>query len=285
MNMPRRRTRKRNAPVRRWWPRVATGARKWLGRSSLAAACGVTLAAVVWYGIPAGLRWAKAHPYFAITKLELEGNRRLTRHDVLEWIGVHEGASIWEASPALLQARLESHPWIQRASVQREFPRHVAVTLKERRPVAIVRLDTLNYVDRGGRVLGPLRADDSRDFPLITGFDDAAARSFAPIGIHRALQFLRRCDRLNCFGGISEVYVSAHRGLTVFPQRTAVAVRLGWGGWREKLARCTRVLAAWERQTARLAAVDVSFREIVVLKLRAEHRPAGGRGPKQSMRV
>jgi cell division protein FtsQ len=245
----------------------------------------VALAAAGWYGIPSGLCWVQAHPYFAIAKLELEGNRRLTRHDVLEWIGVHEGTSIWQASPMRLQLRLESHPWVQRASVQRDFPQHVAITLKERRPVAIVRLDTLNYVDRAGRVLGPLRDDDSRDFPLITGFDDDAARSFASIGIHRALQFLRRCDRLNCFGGISEVYVNAQRGITVFPQRTAVAVRLGWGGWREKLARSARVLAAWDRQTTRIAAVDVSFREVVVVKLRAEHRPAAVRGPKQSMRV
>ena len=219
-----------------------------------------------------------------MTKLELEGNRRLTRHDVLEWIGVDEGTSIWEASPAQLQTRLQSHPWIQRASVQREFPRHLAIALKERRPVAIVRLEVLNYVDRSGRVLGPLRDDDSRDFPLITGFDDDATRGFAPIGIHRALQFLRRCDRSNCFGGISEVYVNPQKGITVFPQRTAVAVRLGWGGWRDKLARCTRVLVAWDRQTARIAAVDVSFREMVVVKLRAEHRPPV-HGPKQSMRV
>jgi cell division protein FtsQ len=285
MSLRRQHARKRSAWVHRQWSNVSTFARKWLGRSSLAAACGVTLATAGWYGIPAGLCWAQAHPYFAVAKLEVEGNRRLTRHDVLEWIGVHEGTSIWQASPTRLQMRLESHPWVQRASVQRDFPRHVAITLTERRPVAIVRLETLNYVDRAGRVLGPLRDDDSRDFPLISGFDDDAARSFAPIGIHRALQFLRRCDRLNCFGGISEVNVSAQRGITVFPQRIAVAVRLGWGGWREKLARSTRVLAAWDRQTTRIAAVDVSFREVVVVKLRAEHRPSPVRGPKQSMRV
>ena len=86
MKRRRRGSRKRGAWLRRQWPRLITFGRKWVGRSTLAAACGVTLAAVVWYGIPAGLRWAKAHPYFAITKLELDGNRRLTRHDVLDWI-------------------------------------------------------------------------------------------------------------------------------------------------------------------------------------------------------
>ena len=265
--MNRRRTRMRDTWLRRQGPRVFAFGRKWVGRSSLAAACGITLAALVWYGIPAGWHWVHAHPYFAITKLELDGNRRLTQHDVLEWIGVQDGTSIWDASPSVLQMRLESHPWIRRASVQREFPRHLAITVQERRPVAIVRLDTLDYVDRAGHILGPLRDDDSRDFPLITGFEDDAARRFAPIGVHRALQFLRRCERLSCFDGVSEVHVSQQLGLTVFPQRTAVAVVLGWGGWREKLARSTRVLAAWEGQTARVATVDVSFRQLVVVKL------------------
>jgi cell division protein FtsQ len=279
------RTRKRNVRLRRHWPHIVALGCKWVGRSALAAACGITLAAVVWYGVPAGLHWTRSHPYFAIAKLELEGNRRLTRPDVLEWIGVHEGTSVWDAAPGDLQMRLERHPWIQRVAVLREFPRRVAITVQERRPVAVVRLDALNYVDRAGHVLGPLRDDDSRDFPLITGFEDETTRGFAPIGIHRALQFLGRCERLGCFDGVSEVHVSQHRGVTVFPLRTRVAVVLGWGNWREKLARSARVLAAWEGQPGRVAAVDVSFRELVVVKLRVEHRPAARRGARQAMRV
>lgn len=285
MRLRRSSARKRNVWLRRRWPQVLAFGRKWLGRSSLAAACGITLAAAVWYGIPAGLHWARSHPYFAIAKLELDGNRRLTRHDVLEWIGVHAGSSVWDATPADLQTRLESHPWIAHASVQREFPRRLTISVQERRPVAVVRLETLNYVDRAGHVLGPLRDDDSRDFPLITGLEDGATRGFAPIGIHRALQFLHRCERLGCFDGVSEVHVSQQRGVTVFPLRPTVAVVLGWGGWREKLARSARVLATWEGQTARVAAVDVSFRELVVVKLREEHHPATRRGLKHAMRV
>jgi cell division protein FtsQ len=271
--------------LRKRWPSVVAFGRKWGVRSTLAATCGITLAALVWFGIPAGLHWAQAHPYFAITKLEVDGNRRLTRHDVLEWIGVHEGTSVWAATPTDLQMRLEGHPWVAHASVQREFPRRLAIAMRERRPAAIVRFDVLNYVDRAGRVLGPLGDDDSRDFPLITGLEDDSAHGFVSIGVHRALQFLRRCERHGCFDGVSEVHVSPQRGITVFPQHTPVAVVLGWGGWSEKLARSARVLAAWEGQTARVAAVDVSFREVVVVKLREEHRPASRRSPKQAMRV
>ena len=55
------------------------------------------------------------------------------------------------------------------------------------------------------------------------------------IGMHRALQLVRWCERLNSLDAVSEIHVDRRRGVTVFPRRTAVAVVLGWGSWREKL--------------------------------------------------
>jgi len=273
-----RRTRavKKNHPWPPWW---LPGERLYRARRSLlAAACGISLAASVWYGLPGILQLAKAHPYFALTTIAVDGNRRITRGEVLQWAGVNLSSSAWDATPDLVRLRLQSHLWVQRVSAQREFPNRLTIEIEERRPVAIVRLDALNYVDRSGRVLGALREGDSPDFPLITGLEEAGPWGFTPVDVHRALRFLRLCRRLNCFDMVSEVHVDRTRGITVFPLRPAAAVVLGWGSWREKLARSARVFAAWEGQVERLAAVDVSFRDMVVVKLR--ECPAVGRGKK-----
>ncbi len=261
---------------------------QWLRRartSAVGALCGIGLAAALWYGAPATRGWVKSHPYFALTAIEIDGNRRLTREEILRDAGVQNGSSIWDAAPNMLRLRLQSNPWVQWVSVQREFPNRVMINLRERRPAAIARLATLSYVDRDGRVLGPLHDEDSRDFPLITGLEGADVADFRGIGIHRALQLLRWCQRLSCFDAVSEVHVDRRGGVTVFPLRTAVAVVLGWGSWREKLARSARVFAAWEGQTGRLAAVDVSFRDLVVVKLREERHPAAVRSSKRALRV
>src|SRR5262249_47167834 len=155
---------------------------------AIGAACGLALAAALWYGAPLVVRWVTHHPYFALATVDLEGNRRLSRGEILQWIDVREGSSIWDAAPSCVRTRVVSHPWIQHASVQREFPNRLTITVHERRPVAIVRFETLNYVDRSGRVLGPLRGEDSRDFPLITGLEDGAAQSFHTLGVQRALR-------------------------------------------------------------------------------------------------
>jgi len=240
----------------------------------LAAVCGSGLAAALWYGVPPTIQLARGDAYFALSRIELEGNRRLGRREVLRWAGVDAHTSIWDARPDLVKMRLLNHPWIRKVKIQREFPNRLSIRVVERRPVAIVRLNELNYVDAAGHILGPLREGDSPDFPLITGLGDPEAAAFFSVGVHRALRFLRLCERIHSFDAISEVRVDRDRGLTVFPLRRAVAVVVGWGGWRQKLARAAKVLAVWEGQMSRLATVDVSFRDMAIVKLHAEQRPA-----------
>jgi cell division protein FtsQ len=279
--------------LRSWRPRLgewgtpaldAAWARR-LRLGVLAALCGTSLAVGVWYGVPWCVRAITSHPYFALTTIEIEGNRRLDRREVLQWAGVSEGGSVWDAAPGTVRLRLLSHPWIQLAQVQREFPNRLMIRVQERRPVAIVLADGPRYVDRRGHVLGPLNDDDSRNFPIISGLDGAALAAFTDIGMHRALQVLRWCERLSSVDALSEIHVDRHRGVTVFPRHTRAAVVLGWGNWREKLLRSARVFAAWEGQTDRLATVDLSFHDLVVLKLREEHRPTAGRSSKRGTRV
>ena len=261
---------------------------EWLRRARLSvigAACGIGLASGLWYGLPPTMRWFKSHSYFAVTRISVDGNRRLSRTEILQWTDLSDGMSIWDAAPGSVRRRLRSHPWIQQVSVQRQFPRGLVIRLQERRPVAIALLDQAYYIDRGGNILGALRDDDSRDFPIITGLEGTDAQGFTVVAVHRALQLLRWCERLNCFDAVSEVHVDRDRGVTVFPLRSAVAVVLGWGSWRQKLARSARVFAAWEGQVGRLTAVDVSFRNLVVVKLHEESHPAAGRSSRRGTRV
>jgi len=286
-----KRSRARRVVVGRWSPRRLWTGRGWQGwrrararwaaavrlpqawrtrvqRSVLAAIVGVTAAGLAWVGVPRAVRAFKAHPYFAVRSIEVDGNRRLERAAVLEWAGVSVGQSAWDTAPGLLRSRLLRHPWVLAASVHRVFPQRLEIVIRERRPVAIVVANGLRYVDRHGQVLGELDAGDSRDFPVITGLDTPQAAEFLTAGVHRALQVLRQCERLRVFDPVSEIRVEHERGVTIFPQQVPVAVSLGWGNWRTKLARAERVLTAWEQQVARLAVVDVSFRDQVVVRLK-----------------
>jgi cell division protein FtsQ len=291
-----KRPRARRVVVARWSPRrLWTGARwhrwrktsrRWRAAVSLpeawrrhargsllAAIIGITVAGVLWVGVPSLIHAFKTHPYFAVRSIEVDGNRRLDRATVLEWAGVSVGQSAWDATPSVVRRRLLRHPWVLTATVHRVFPQRLEILVRERRPVAIVVANGLRYVDQYGQVLGELDAGDSRDFPLFTGLDAPEATGFLAAGVHRALQVLRLCERLRMFDPVSEIRVERDRGVTIFPQQVDVAVTLGWGNWRSKLTRAERVLAAWQQQAARLASVDVSFRDQVVVRFKEGGAP------------
>jgi len=225
------------------------------------------------------------HPYFTLTEIRVDGNRRLERDQVLEWAELQKGMSSWDASPETIQANLLRNPWIREAEVERKLPNGLSIFVAERRPAAIVRLERFYYVDQQGRILGPLGPHDSRDFPIIGGFTGAEAKNYAPAGIRHALRLLRLCARESTFAHVSEISVDREYGPTLYPASPAVGVRLGWGNWRQKLGRSLRVLKAWEGRTDELHLIDLSFRNRAVVKLKQAPAKAANETRRKGTRI
>jgi len=216
----------------------------------------------------------REHPYFVINRVVIHGaDQALTPDELRAWIGLTESTTVWEASPGRVRDRLEEHPYIAHAAVRREFPGTLEIVVRERRPLAIAVLDDLYYVDRGGVTFGPLRDDDPRDLPLITGLDPHASDGTRNWILRRALRLMRRFDEAPSLGALSEIHVDQATGVSVFLSSPHVPVLLGWGSWSAKLDRAARALAAWHGSTDRLARLDTRFHNQVVATLRAA--PAG----------
>ena len=239
--------------------------------SCLAAIVGLTLAAGAWATRDVAATALRRHPYFALNQVTITGcGPALTPAEVRAWLGFTPETTLWDASPELVRARLEAHPFISGAVVKREFPGRVDVVVRERRPQAIAVLDELYYVDHSGRTFGPLRPKDSRDYPLITGLDPGLSEGQRTWALRRTLRLLRRCDREACVGvgELSEVHLEEARGVVVYPAAPRVPIVLGWGSWPAKLERAGRALRAWSAGAERLASLDVRFRNQVVVTVR-----------------
>jgi cell division protein FtsQ len=245
---------------------------RWLGLAGLAL---LGLAAAAWSVREPAAAALRHHPYFTVNRVVIQGaGDGLTPDDVRAWIGLTDATTVWEASPAAVRERLETHPYIARATVKRQFPGTLEIVVHERKPQAIAVLDELYYVDRGGVTFGPLRANDGRDLPIITGLDPKASEGARRWMLRRALRLLRRCDGPQCVGPLSEVHVDAQRGVTIFPAAPRVPVLLGWGSWSVKLDRARRALEAWQGTPERLARLDTRFRNQVVATVRPLPAPA-----------
>lgn len=208
-----------------------------------------------------------SHPYFAVREISVQGAERyVSESAVLAWLDIAPGVSVWDVSPARTRARLEAHPFVARAVVHREFPDRLSIEVRERRPQALVLLDRLYYLDRTGTVFGPLAERNGRDYPVITGMDEHVPAGKRAVVLRRLSRLSRLCARRECFGGVSEIHLDARLDVVLHPRSPRVPVVLGWGSWPEKIDRAERALAQWEGEVERLAAVDVRFRNQVVMK-------------------
>jgi cell division protein FtsQ len=106
---------------------------------------------VVLLGIAYGV---SRSPLLAVDTLSVKGTSHLTTQQVLDAAGVHEGdAMAWIDTGAAVSG-IEAMPYVRDASLQREWPDTVRITVHERVPAAWVDSPAGKaLVDRAGRVL------------------------------------------------------------------------------------------------------------------------------------
>jgi cell division protein FtsQ len=244
---------------RRPWPRA------------LVIAAPVVLA-VVLAATAAGLavRWMLTSPRFAVTSVEVRGALRVPPERILAASGLTAGQSLFRVDPADVVARLEAMPEIRRAELIRELPDRLTIFVEERRPFTLVHGGRLHWVDEEGRLLGEERRAVTTPVPLISGLgeDELATMRTAPgpraraaLAIIRAL--LRSGSALTA--EIAEIDVSGKEGPVLYTV-DGIEVRLGQDDWDDRLARLEGVLAQVAAREGRVTAVDLRFRDQVVLR-------------------
>ncbi|MGZ4800467.1 MAG: cell division protein FtsQ/DivIB [Acidimicrobiia bacterium] len=113
-----------------------------------------------------GIAWLVVQsPLLAVDTINVRGTTRESRAAVQAAAGVHKGAALLFVDTGAVARRVEALPWVAKATVERDLPNDLTITVIERAPVAWVRrpvprgapkgtTGTPTLVDRFGRVLG-----------------------------------------------------------------------------------------------------------------------------------
>ncbi len=73
---------------------------------------------------------------FTLQRLEARSNGVLPEGILLEWSGLERGTNLYEVDLGEVRARMERHPIIRRAVIQRQLPDRLTVVVYERVPLA-----------------------------------------------------------------------------------------------------------------------------------------------------
>ena len=127
---------------------------------------------VKWWAIA-----ATTHAGFAVDEVLVRGRRETSTAQLLDAVQLARGDPIFAFDPDEVRTRIEALPWIQSATVSRQLPSTVTVSLVERTPLAIwQRRGRFALIDHGGHVIETPQIERFNDLLVVVG-DDAPSHT------------------------------------------------------------------------------------------------------------
>jgi cell division protein FtsQ len=119
--------------------------------------------------------WVTRSSIFEARSVTVRGNHHLSRADILELAGVGPQTNVVWFSPGRAAERLERSPWILSADVSRALPSTLAISVRERTAIALVKGERTYVVASDRTILQvsesptDLPEIDAPSSPLIVG--------------------------------------------------------------------------------------------------------------------
>lgn len=226
----------------------------------IAAFTGVGVAMV--FGGAAVWDWATTSPAFAIEKIDVHGNRRATHESILKLAQLVEGQNLLSIETQAIERSIDAHPWIERVSVTRRFPKRVEIAIEEHEPVVLVSLGHLYYADATGEIVKRYTPGENESIPVVTGLtreeietDDGDARA----RLVSAIDFLveLKATMGEAAPAISELHLDRAIGLSFIEKIDDANVVVGSPPWRTSIERYAKVKAALAEKGVRASRIVI----------------------------
>lgn len=266
---------RRRVPVRKGtlplWMKTRWGRIAVLAVTVIAIATGVTAALAVRHFFDHDPRFRIETSDF----IQTMGNSQLTRDDLLSVFGSDIGRNIFYVPLAERRAELEQIPWVEHATVMRLLPNQLRVAVKERTPVAFVRVgDQIKLVDGAGVILDmppTMMAARHFSFPVVSGIKPSDPLSMRGGRMQLYERFVGAIDSSgeHLSSNLSEVNLSDPEDVRVtLPAKSSdLLLHFGDTNFLSRYRIYQSHLAEWEQQYPQLASVDLRYDSEVVLKM------------------
>ena len=164
---------------------------------------------------------------------------------------------------------------IESVSFKKSFPDTIIISVKERKPVALLLFNNkLFYVDQDGKLFSGIRSKfikrlkNRLDYPVITGIDDSFKAEDKTRFIKLSLSLLYTLGEKSILSKefVSEIHVDKKRGLSLTTIRRALPIFFGFKNFEKKNTRLNYVLTDIEKKHLKVLEIDLDFNKKVVVK-------------------
>lgn len=216
---------------------------RWFSLSRFGGIGSIFLCTLIGGAILIGLAVGMLHVYRAITTshffdtkyVDVVGNVRLTREELLHMAGVEVGKNSLALSIAKVERQLLGSPWVEEVSVKRLLPDRFIIKVKERVPSFWVRKDgVLNYANTEGTIIAPVETANFLSLPTLEvegGTEDVLPHLTEYV---KDLQMGRLPVE---FGAVSAINITAGQGIELFLEDRNMRLSLATDDWKGNLER------------------------------------------------
>jgi len=227
----------------------------------------LAMAVVLGYAGYRGATLIAAASSLQVGHMVVRGQVRLSTGEVLALVEGLRGQNILAADLDKWQEKLLSSPWVESATIRRVLPSTVEISVQERRPMGIGRLNASLYlIDPRGVIIdeyGPVYADI--DLPIIDGIGAAPHQGGSIVDVARA-EFATRViaaisTRPEIAKRVSQIDVSNLHDAVVILDGDPALLRLGDTDFVARLQQYIDLAPALHERLAGIDYVDLRFDE------------------------
>jgi len=219
--------------------------------------------------------WVYVHlledSYFRVREVEIEGCGKIRPEAVRSLLMIEGMPNLFTVRLEEIARRVETHPWIDHFVVRKVFPHKIRVQIEERKPIAILQLEKLYYIDAKGVVFSPVGEGDGYNFPFLTGLTRQALEKDSESSrdlLMRALELVRLTEKekVSPLGEISEIHMSRIFGMDCYARANGLEVKMGKDSFHEKMRRLSIVWSDLQKRGLSVMSIDCSDLNRIVVK-------------------
>lgn len=108
---------------------------------------------------------------FIIGKIEIIGNNKILKEDLIRSSSINIGENIFKISIKLGEENIRKLPYTKEIKIKRKFPRRISMEITERKEIAQVKdISSFLIIDNEGNILD-LKDDENENLPMIIGLE------------------------------------------------------------------------------------------------------------------
>jgi cell division protein FtsQ len=221
-----------------------------------------SVVAVAWALLIGGrevYEYATTSPRFEVQHLIYEPSAHVDDDGLRELLAIEQGTNILACDLPELSERIAAHPWVAEATVTRNLPDTLEITVVEHTPEAIVLAERFYLVDGAGVPFKPVERNERGELPIITGIDRAQLASDRPAAVARINEALAVLStyRAKQRPRLGELHLDDDGSITLYTAESGTQLRLGRSEFETRLERWDALRAALGDRADRLAVVHL----------------------------